>query len=111
MTQFHVGQKVVCVDVERRPAGNKVPRDKAESVGAKFPEKGNVYTIRELYLSNKGTPGVLLEEIENVYASFSLGFSSEIGFDADRFRPVIERKTSIEIFQAMLITPKVGIPA
>ena len=109
MCNFHVGQKVVLVDDEPRQYG--VTRERALSLGATYPKKGPVYTIREVYVSNLGTPAVLLEEIENVQTSISLGFKCEIGFDADRFRPVVERKTDISIFTSMLNKPTVKVQA
>jgi hypothetical protein len=111
VVNFHVGQKVVCVDDERRPYGSRVPRYKGEACGAKFPKKGSIYTIREVYISNKGTPGVILGEIDNFEASIALGFNKEIGFDADRFRPVTTHKTDISIFTDMLKTKRVGVDA
>lgn len=39
-------------------------------------------------------------------ATLVLGYKKEAGFAAWRFRPVVERKTDISIFQAMLNTTK-----
>lgn len=92
---FHVGQRVVCID------GSGLRR----SYGEIGPETGAVYTVREV-----GDPPewprtcLLLVEIVNEPHNYTHGFC-EGGFDARRFRPLVERKTSIEIFQRML-TPK-----
>jgi hypothetical protein len=86
---FRVGQKVVCI--EDRPIYGGVWRDDV-------PVKGNVYTIARI------RPGVYGD-----YVSFDLvELKSRIGYRASRFRPVVERKTSIAVFTAMLNTSKQG---
>ena len=76
---FHVGQKVVCVD----------PPDLSDCL-----KRGQVYTC------------VAMEDI-----FLGVDCCSEpdhhCGWFRDRFRPVVERKTSIEIFTAMLKPSKV----
>lgn len=97
MTNFHVGQKVVLVrdfDPDRRAS--------APSDGIALPELGPVYTIREIG-DFEGDVTVLLEEIVNKPRFYLDAFEvMEQAFDATRFRPVVERKTDISIFQAML---------
>lgn len=99
---FHVGQKVVCVNDEpnffRVPGIRYLDRD--------FPLKnGKVYTIIAITEEPiDGSKRVLLAEIP---------LRSEIdkGFCRQRFRPVVERKTDISIFQAMLTGKKVEVTA
>lgn len=92
---FRVGQKVVCVDA----CFVEVPN---------IPTLGAVYTIREIFV-NFGCPirggcGVYVEEITNPIHQIS---GMEYGFYSFHFRPIVERKTSIEIFTAMLKPTKV----
>jgi hypothetical protein len=84
--QFHVNQKVVCID-----AGQFSDRI----------SNGSIYTV-----------SAVGENIGNLYLGLEeTTLVKPLQWRAKRFRPVVERKTSIECFQAMLITPKVGIPA
>lgn len=84
MTNFRVGQKVVCVT----------------ATGARNVREGEVYTVRWSgdFPGRSGldgsivTKGVILVEVE----------ADGLGFDARRFRPAVERKTDISIFKAML---------
>lgn len=84
MTNFHVGQKVVCVNADH----------------SQVLVEGRVYTVESVFgqvlptaLGKKDT-GVSLHEV--------FPTRSGLGFAASRFRPVVERKTDISIFQAML---------
>lgn len=80
---FYVGQKVVCVD-----AGiGKLSMRKANL------EEGAVYTISKV-IDWFGHVGLHLVEAKPLP-----GYS---GFAAERFRPIVERKTDISIFKAML---------
>lgn len=95
MTQFHVGQKVVCIDDGWNKATDPFGNDL--DVPQRVPMLSEVLEI---------------DRIEEHFGVPLLGFVEIINlWDHRCFRPVIERKTSIEIFQAMLITPKVGITA
>ena len=88
---FRVGQKVVCVDASIRyqnPPWNKpIPL-----------VKGRVYTIRGSE-NGGGVLGVYLFETKSNLPPFPDG--SERSFCADRFRPIVERKTDISIFTEM----------
>lgn len=77
MSNFHVGQKVVCVDAH----------------GADNVIENGIYTIAGLVFSGLGV--TLGEAFPNV---------GDVGFKACRFRPVVTRKTDIFIFRAMLNT-------
>ncbi|MGR9130800.1 hypothetical protein [Rhizobium leguminosarum] len=108
MTAFHVGQRVVFVD----DSGIENPRIIGNKYGFTFPTKGSVYTVRGLVTSSfTGENLLLLEEIDNREAADASGWLKEPGTESYRFRPVIERKTSIEIFQAMLNPKRVGVNA
>lgn len=84
---FHIGQRVICV---------RAPICELRWPWTAYPVEGQVYTIREVMLSS-----VLLAEIVS-----AIGRSGYEGaFDANRFRPIVEKKTDISIFTAML-SPK-----
>jgi hypothetical protein len=99
---FHVGQKVVLVE-----------DDWNDEVIADYPfdlpVKGRVYTIRAMTIGWPefgSMPALLLEEIQHPHDErFAAG---EMAFDRRRFRPVIERKTDISIFTAMLTPNRVN---
>lgn len=76
---FRVGQKVVCVDDSQR--NEQPPRVK----------KGNIYSISEITCEGRG---VWVAELPR-----RAGY---MGFYSDRFRPLVTRKTSIEIFEKLL---------
>lgn len=94
---FYVGQKVICVRDDIA-----APRKYPEA----YPKRGCVYTIRGIKEGGKRGVAVWLEEIHNQKFSYDDGYR-EVSFYHWRFRPVIERKTSIEIFQRMLTPSKV----
>jgi hypothetical protein len=93
---FYVGQKVVCVDAS--------PADDGTPVTIRH---GDTYTISgfDQVPNFLGGHGVYLWEAE-AHDHFGVigGELWFIGgaFRASRFRPVVERKTSIEIFERML---------
>ena len=89
---FRVGQKVVCVDASIRysdPPWNKpVPLT-----------EGRIYTISGME-NGGGVLGVYLFETKSNLPPFPDG--SERSFAPGRFRPIVEHKTDISIFKAML---------
>lgn len=99
---FHVGQKVVCIygdwSVGWRTVGTP-----------NLPAKGAVYTIRALMRWRFGSGDTqlacLLEEIRNPTMDWQDGDIGEHPFWVEHFRPIVEKKTNISIFEKML-TPK-----
>jgi hypothetical protein len=95
---FRIGQKVVCVDASDGVVGASMFSDRLV--------KGNIYTIRGFnspdYLND--TLGLLLEEI---IGEISTSWDEEYGFRQNRFRPIVERKTDISVFTAMLTDKRV----
>lgn len=85
---FYVGQKVVCVDAgESKFSCTPTPT---------FLTEGAVYEIESIAPAPNGFPGFAVQLV---------GIRDETkrwGFASYRFRPVVERKTSIEVFTAML---------
>lgn len=99
---FHVGQKVVCVDAALAPRGPikcGVDELHLDLSGLK---EGETYTISWAGDYEDAVwhlqPSVRVYEIRRV---------ADMPFAAARFRPLVERKTSIEIFQRMLSPKKV----
>ena len=95
---FYVGQKVVCIndDWSTHSSWKLVPNK---------PTQNKVYHIRKIVMytySNGVTEGLYLIEIENPLHPWKLNGIVEIAFPANRFRPVVEKKTDIFIFTAML---------
>ena len=84
---FHVGQRVRCVGTKNR-RGRR----------AAFIRVGETYTIRAMYKTPLG------RTIINLYEAVGpLNIKNrECGFEPFHFRPIVERKTSIAIFEAML---------
>jgi len=107
---FHVGQKVIFIG----PAysSNRGYRDEH------LPEVGKRYTVRALGKATKGKGAVclLLDEVVNPIRVYTiLGGAqtvlTEPWFEVRRFRPLLKRTTSIEVFQAMLVGPKLEVDA
>jgi hypothetical protein len=97
---FHVGQKVVCVEDEW-PGFVDCPL-----------VKGAIYTVDEIIApeltwSFDGIdvrPSIRLVETRNNVAEID-------SFNPARFRPLVETKTDISVFQAMLTDQKQAVPA
>lgn len=101
---FRVGQKVVCIEDNFQNPSYGVPQT--------LPKKGDVYTIRCVEIGTCGDYGeeqLGLRFCELIFPPTSCGH--EFSFAARCFRPIVERKTSIEIFQRMLKPSKVEDPA
>jgi len=91
---FRVGQKVVCVDVSCRYDHLRAPWNVPVPL-----VKGRVYTVSGTE-NGGGHPGVYLCEVRSNWPPFPNG--DERSFALYRFRPLIERKTDISVFKAML---------
>jgi hypothetical protein len=85
---FRVGQKVVCVNT------GPMRSDRGNLLQTRRLVEGGVYTITAV-MEAGGIFGVQVLEAEPDGAT-------NWGFIARRFRPVVERKTDISIFTAML---------
>lgn len=93
MTDWHVGQKVVCVNDTWNVA-------RLIGLGESKPVAGRVYTIRKILVVSDGV-GFLLDEIVNVPRLYTEGIF-EHGFFAFRFRPVTTKSTDISIFRRLV---------
>lgn len=79
---FHVGQKVVCVD----------------DGGYKYLKLNSIYVVEKVFKS---------KECGDSFMLWLVGVADENkprfgGYYATRFRPLVEKKTDISIFTAML---------
>lgn len=83
MSEFFVGQKVVCVDADNLHCKN----------GEMHPDKDVIYTIREI-LQRPNDEGCYLVEIVNAPRSYTDTFS-EKGWYTWRFRPLDSKAISI----------------
>jgi hypothetical protein len=98
---FHVGQKVVCINVAPGRDG-LVPRYR----GIALPALGGVYTIRDIFDARRyghDDLGLLMEEIVNPirrYISEHGPVTCEQFWLSYRFRPL--RTTNIDVFLKML---------
>jgi hypothetical protein len=92
---FFVGQKVTLVlDIINRGREENRPR------------KGEVYTVRTVEWANDvGSEAIRLVEIVNIPRQYNNAFG-ELRFISKCFRPVVEKKTDISIFTAMLTPHK-----
>jgi hypothetical protein len=86
---FRVGQKVVCIDADGAPR---------LSLGA-------IYTIKDIDGPRLFSWRGRIYENVGIYLEEAICEDGHKGFAPFRFRPVVETKTDISIFQKML-TPK-----
>ncbi len=103
---WHVGMKVVCVGYEGHTRSAEWWKQWREYWGIACPQRGEVYTIREMRMALDGHLRVRVDEIVNPIISFTDGPDQEPWFHALSFRPVHTKKTDISIFTAMLTGAK-----
>jgi hypothetical protein len=97
---FHVGQKVACLIEASDATRKKFPE-------AVWPSKNAVYTIRSMF-PYMGRTLLRFCELDNSQSTWG---GVERGFNSKYFRPIVERKTDISIFTAMLNPSKQGVDA
>lgn len=91
---FHVGQKVVCVNDD--PGYSSVPGNLLDGLKA-----NTIYTVRgEVHLTN-GDRCIYLNEIVRPLEPAPRYGVRELPYLAARFRPIVDKKTDISIFQEM----------
>lgn len=92
---FYVGQRVVCVDDSISGYG------KGRSDHPHRLRGGQIYTVRDVGINEQicddAIPVLWLEGVTRLNC-----YGQDVGYAAARSRPVVERKTSIETFTAML---------
>ncbi|WP_334154722.1 hypothetical protein [Agrobacterium pusense] len=102
---FTVGQKVVMVEAYKPHV-----YERAADEGVTLPTKGTVYTIRGMEPGEGWHVGMTFIWLEELHNAPSLD-GIEPNWDASLFRPLVERKTDISIFKAMLNPSKEQVPA
>lgn len=87
---FRVGQKVACIK-----AASLAPY-----IGTHDTVKGRVYTVRDVYACPAaGKPALRFDEhINPIHPTYGV----ECGYFAERFRPLVERKTDISFAHEIL---------
>lgn len=94
---FRVGQKVVCITNYHKAC---------QMYGVDpYPRQGRIYTIRDIDARGSNGVGLRLEEIHSAPMLHILNGKPvvcETAFVATGFRPVVERKTDISTFTALL---------
>lgn len=106
---FLVGQKVERIPAQRHVSS--IPADTALRHGARLSLVGEVYTVRLVRVDPDGVQVLLLAELDNSHMA-GIGFGAlEPGFPSYGFRPLVERKTDISIFTAMLDSAKDRVSA
>lgn len=103
--QFHVGQRVVCIDAKVRFHPDEIYIFNGMEI-----EEGRIYTIRDIGFDEFHPEEVVVRLVE-IYREPGGDETEESGFAVDRFRPVIERKTDISIFTNILNTQRVRTDA
>lgn len=106
MSNFRVGQPVVCIDDMTNTTNTKLPEITA----------GQVYVIRRIGRIN--VPEIDFCDVEDSlwlegidrFITLSVHVTVDLGFRMSRFRPVVERKTDISIFTNMLHTQRTRVP-
>jgi hypothetical protein len=107
---FHVGQKVVCVD--DRCHGRYLPPGFSSVPNLHGLTAGRVYTVRRVgYIAGSDVFSIWLQEIIRPTKLIFGITHDELPFAAARFRPLVERKTDISIFTAMLNSSRKKVPA
>ncbi len=96
MSNFHVGQKVVCINTDSIKGDLLIPV-------SRWLIKGNSYIIRWIgeFAYEPWRQFGIGVRLEGIVREPD-GIWDDLPFSARRFRPVIERETSIEIFACML---------
>lgn len=100
---FYSGQKVVCVD-----AGEPdVPLPEGEIWADWDPSEeiveGEVYTVFRQWVDKFGDDVVSLVEVERCPQVCAEWGADALGYCVRRFRPVVDRSASIEVFKRLLV--------
>ena len=97
MSEFAIGQKIVCVCDDWKNAFLKSVR----GTGERYPVKDGVYTvIGHDWLLLADRPGVMIAEVNN-----------DCIWAEQNFRPIDPRTTDISVFQKLLVNPEEKINA
>jgi hypothetical protein len=108
---FHVGQKVVCVGCEGTPRPKGYWEKWQKDWNVTLPQRGVIYTVRDARMTPTGVGFIRVCEIRNPDVEYIDARHQEPWFFSEGFRPVVERKTDISIFNAMLTPKTEQVPA
>jgi hypothetical protein len=100
--EFKVGMKVVCV------FAGSYPEQAGTAWRGDAPIEGAVYTIKRVFLSN-GVPTLHLKEIERNEQAKRI-YGKDVGYRAERFRPLVSKPSSIKIFREIALGVSNGKP-
>lgn len=105
MSNFRVGQKIVCVDDQCHgwTAYGSKPRGDLHGLKA-----GEVYTIRAIIPEHDTGLSIVLEEIRRPVTP---GVWHLEGYNPSRFRPVAEKPTAMDVIRSIVLDPSKPIPA
>lgn len=110
MSNFRIGQKVVCIDDDSTPPPEFVVLSHVE-----HPKKGMIYTVKEFQIAAvSGLPCMLVEEIPDQIAILLHEgelCSARVLFRQNQFRPLVRRKSDISVFKSMLTPQNEQVPA
>lgn len=105
MNMFYSGQKVVCINAD--PDAFKNEWISPPTLGRNFElVEGKIYTLQ--WIGLWGYPGVYHPHLCVTLFEFPKRFNLDgtiTPFDARRFKPLLEKKTSIDAFQEILNDP------
>lgn len=97
---FYIGQRVECVDADPECGRIFWPGEQLRL--------GQIYTVAAIVDNPSGYAAIAIREVPRHSIAVSHGYR---GFKASRFRPIVERKTDISIFKAMLNPSKQEVSA
>ena len=110
---FRIGQKIICINDAIGSFQNAKPRRFISSISwinnLDGLQAGRIYTVRDVLPDPDFD--VELVRLCEIYRGSNFSSGIEAGFAAARFRPLVERKTDISIFQAMLTPSPVTVDA
>lgn len=109
MSNFQVGDRVVCINDEKK-AFRLPGMSYQEDMGLDGLTSGVVYVIRDVFEHPVIAGAIMVRLVEITRPPVSnRRLHIEAGFHVGRFRPVVDRKTDISLFQAMLTRPRLGV--
>lgn len=105
--EFRPGMKVVCIK-----RGEWLGPFGEMRLENEYPVYRGIYTIRDVSIcSADGEVYLRFEELRNPQVEPDFDGEIEARFWAAQFRPLVERKTDISVFRAMLTPKRVEEPA
>lgn len=100
---FYVGQKVVCVGGKGKGSYSQDDWDAwVAYYQIALPQRGTIYTVRQIWDAPDGLQRIRLMEIVNPPADYSDALKQEPWFLSRQFRPLDERETDISVFTSLL---------